>query len=395
MHGRPCASHDAQFCMHPGGVMQKAGFSAVCDAARATAREKTKTAGSNTNKQFVQLTEPSSKVYLMEKAELQKLQTLSTAANPQPASSAFAGLVTDELSTKTLDNAEWEGWMATVEKEEKPEELKTTLDWKQYSNNSALTATTNQPFFVDSGTTVYISPCKSDFLTLQPIAPKAIRGVGGSSISAHGIGSIRLCTGEGTILALEKALYVPNSSVHLISVSRISVDHQTHSCFDEKEVRIISNVAKTVIARGPLLKGKGLYTINLSSDNIEHAYTSVDMETWHRQLGHTNYQAIQQLAHNQMIKGASPSPYPLPKCDSCILKKQTHTPIPKIWQEGHRATEKLRIVWADPFGPVSVRSRSGNYYILDIVDDCTNMPWSILLKNKKDAFLALKTWEIA
>ena len=45
-------------------------------------------------------------------------------------------------------------------------------------------------------------------------------------------------------------------------------------------------------------------------------------------------------------------------------------------------------------GPVNVESRSGNHYVLDIVDDYTNMPWSIPLRLKDDAFPALKAWEI-
>lgn len=67
--------------------------------------------------------------------------------------------------------------------------------------------------------------------------------------------------------------------------------------------------------------------------------------------------------------------------------------MPKLRQEGHKATWRLKIVWVDLMGPVNVQSKSGNHYVLDIVDDFTNMPWSILIRNKGDAFSALKAWE--
>jgi len=99
-----------------------------------------------------------------------------------------------------------------------------------------------------------------------------------------------------------------------------------------------------------------------------------------------------------MIKGIPSSSLNKPqKCDSCILGKQTKTPVPKKREEGegHRATRKLEKVWVDLIGPMAVTSRTGNRYIMDIVDDYTNHPWSIPLKLKSDAFKYLKGWELA
>jgi hypothetical protein len=86
-----------------------------------------------------------------------------------------------------------------------------------------------------------------------------------------------------------------------------------------------------------------------------------------------------------------------PKCDACILGKQTRTLVPKKRKEGegHRATRKLEKVWVDLSGPHAVRSRTGNEYVIDIVDDCTSFPWSIPLKTKDNTFLELKAWELA
>lgn len=258
---------------------------------------------------------------------------------------------------------------------------------------------TDQPFYVDSGATVHISPYKSDFITLQPITPKAIKGVGGSAITACGVGNIKLRTAKGDTLMLEDALYVPNSTVRLISVSHLSISNHARSTFDSEGVQIINKSSGSMLAQGPLVQEKKLYTIDLSNAVAEHAYSThqgMDITTWHRRLGHANYKAIQQLAHDHRIKGALTLPHHNPpKCDNCLLGKQTRTPVPKLRQEGHRAKRKLEIVWVDLMGPVNVQSKSGNHYVLDIVDDFTSMPWSIPLRNKSDAFSALKAWELA
>ena len=84
-----------------------------------------------------------------------------------------------------------------------------------------------------------------------------------------------------------------------------------------------------------------------------------------------------------------------PKCDSCILGKQTKTPVPKVRETGRRATRRLEKVWVDLTGPMAVQSRTGNSYMMNIVDDYMNYPWLIPLKNKGEAYQYLKAWETA
>ena len=52
------------------------------------------------------------------------------------------------------------------------------------------------------------------------------------------------------------------------------------------------------------------------------------------------------------------------------------------------------MVWIDLFGPVNVTSRTGNQYMLDIVDDYTNYFFSIPLAMKDQAYPILQTWQL-
>lgn len=84
-----------------------------------------------------------------------------------------------------------------------------------------------------------------------------------------------------------------------------------------------------------------------------------------------------------------------PKCDSCILSKQTQNAVPKVQEEGQKATWKLEIIWVDLAEPQAVVSQNGYRYIMNLVDDYTSEHWLILLQQKGEAFTHLKAWQMA
>lgn len=105
-----------------------------------------------------------------------------------------------------------------------------------------------------------------------------------------------------------------------------------------------------------------------------------------------------QMAQSGMVKDM-PQNFPSkpPKCDSCILGKQAKTPVLKEREEGegHRATRRFGKIWVDLTGKATVVSHTENLYIMNIVDDYTNKPWSIPLKIKDNGFSELKAWILA
>ena len=222
--------------------------------------------------------------------------------------------------------------------------------------------------------------------------------MGGSSISASGIGNIRLHITETTYIVLQDVLYIPQATVCLVSVSHMSSDLQTVLHFDDKTCWLTDKISGTVIAQG-FLTSQRLYALNLVPPKVEHALVAMakpTIETWHCCLGHTNYQAISDMSKKDMVLGMSfdPSSVP-PKCQSCVTGKQTQSPVPKARQEGQRAAKRLEIVWVDLSGPHDVTSHKGNKYILNLVDDATSFPWSIPTTLKDVAYSELKIWELA
>lgn len=117
------------------------------------------------------------------------------------------------------------------------------------------------------------------------------------------------------------------------------------------------------------------------------------MDTWHNRLGHPNYRTVYDMATGSVVEGM---PIDLsiepPKCEPCIMGKQVHNSVPKV-REGSKATRRLERVFVDLTGPMPVASRTGNRYLMNLIDDFSSHPWTFALKSKSDAFAKLQDWE--
>ena len=406
--------HSAQWCIRPGGGMAGKTIEESKDARR---KDRGSKSGS-TNSSGPTPTTSSARVPVSVKGQdgraylmLMDPSSLTPIVDSAQQPAAFAGIASISADSITTDDIEYHGFMATIQEEpiEPVGGHKANVDWNLHSKAvNATTDTTSQvlissdvsPFFIDSGASSGISPHKSDFMNLHPYT-RQVKGIGGSVIDAYGIGDIRLKITKNTELILKNSLYIPGATVRLISVSSVTRDSNVLVHFDSQSCWITDKFSSTTLARGTLVPTKNLYALTTHAPQHEHAYSlahSPNLSTWHRRLGHANFQAIFTMARKGMIAGMPLSPHDKPpKCDSCILGKQTKTPIPKVREtgEGHRATRRLGKVWVDLTGPMSIQSRTGNNYIMNIVDDFTNYPWSIPLKNKNEAYQYLKAWEAA
>jgi hypothetical protein len=124
-----------------------------------------------------------------------------------------------------------------------------SLDWAQYSrtidpgdNNPSPIAFSascvpainldTSLFILNTGATCYILPIHANFKKLYPIAPHSITGVGGAHIYATRMGFIKLCIAGGLKVILDNAIYVPTSTVYLVSILKLNTGGHYISHFD-------------------------------------------------------------------------------------------------------------------------------------------------------------------
>jgi transposase InsO family protein len=296
-----------------------------------------------------------------------------------------------------------------------------SVDWDSYSSSADITDVDVTPvtytsshttaarlescqFILDTGATCHISPERSDFKTLVPIDQQPIKGLGGAAVYAIGIGTVQLHIAAGHTLTLQDVLFVPTSNVRIISILNLNESGPYKTYFDPKECWVM-NKSNTIIARGAVSHSRRLYILTAPTLRVAHAkpknasyYSTTrvpDIETWHRRLGHCNTRTVIDMARSHSVEGMpidlSAAP---PKCDHCILGKQTRTPVPKV-REGLRATNRLERVYIDLCGPMSTLSRSGRLYSMNIVDDFSGYVWSLPLRSKDEAAPVLQAWHRA
>lgn len=256
------------------------------------------------------------------------------------------------------------------------------------------------PFIIDSGASCHISPFLSDFKSIRPIKAHPITGLGDQSVTAVGIGSIELSTPLGT-LSLHDALYVPASSARLLSVFLLGESNFNTHFYPREGHCFISDSNNCVVARGSALPDCKLFMLSSFSVPIHSHphfssthYTSrlPDVDCWHKCLGHCGPRTVLDMARSHAVEGMRiSSTSPVPKCPHCIIGKQTRSSVPKM-REGARATRQLERVFLDLTGPMSLPSRTGCLYLMNIIDDYSSFSWSIPLRSKAEAAPLLKQW---
>nr|GFA02382.1 retrovirus-related Pol polyprotein from transposon TNT 1-94 [Tanacetum cinerariifolium] len=170
-------------------------------------------------------------------------------------------------------------------------------------------------------------------------------------------------------------------SVGQLCDSDLEVAFRQHTCF-------IRNLYGVDLLTGS--RGNNLYTLSLQDMMASSPICLLSKASktkswlWHRRLSHLNFDAINHLARQGLVRG-------LPKlkfkkdhlCSACAMgksKKKSHKPKSEDTNQ-----EKLYLLHMDLCGPMRVESVNGKEYILVLVDDYSRFTWVKCLRSKDEA----------
>ncbi|KAM5577541.1 hypothetical protein ABKV19_008070, partial [Rosa sericea] len=112
-------------------------------------------------------------------------------------------------------------------------------------------------------------------------------------------------------------------------------------------------------------------------------------ETWHRRLGHVNYQDLLKLSTKQCVRGLPALSGKTDKiCGGCKTGKQTKSPYKAI--NSATTTRVLELLHMDLMGPAQTESIGGKKYMLVVVDDFSRYTWVNFLRDKAETFESFK-----
>ena len=136
-----------------------------------------------------------------------------------------------------------------------------------------------------------------------------------------------------------------------------------------------------------------LYKLRLEVGRPACLHTRMEEDTWrwHARLGHISFKTIRSMATHEMVYGLPEIQDEKQLCDSCLVGKQARQAFPKA--TAYKSSHALELLHADLCGHISQSTLSQNKYIFVIIDDCTRYMWSILLKEKGDAFEKFKEFK--
>nr|GEV74320.1 retrovirus-related Pol polyprotein from transposon TNT 1-94 [Tanacetum cinerariifolium]GEV74321.1 retrovirus-related Pol polyprotein from transposon TNT 1-94 [Tanacetum cinerariifolium] len=163
--------------------------------------------------------------------------------------------------------------------------------------------------------------------------------------------------------------------------SDLEVAFRQHTCF-------IRNLDGVDLLTGS--QGNNLYTLSLqdmmasSPICILSKASKTKSWLWHRRLSHLNFDAINYLARQGLVRG-------LPKlkfkkyhlCSACAMGKSTKK-THKLKSEDTNQ-EKLYLLHMDLCGAMRVESVNRKKYILVIIDDFSRFTWVNFLRSKDEA----------
>lgn len=200
--------------------------------------------------------------------------------DPLSTKTEFAGLASDFILASCIEEIESMEFDSLIAVEKECNYINHIKE-ESYLSNMPTVLLDTTPFYLDSGVTVHISPDRSNFITLSSIPDQMICSVGGSTIAATGIGSICLDIRGETYIIIDNALYIPNSTVRLLSISKLAKFSGISTMFNDTGVTLIDKTMKAIIATRTLIPRKDLYVLNNHQDHALSIHASPDIRTWH------------------------------------------------------------------------------------------------------------------
>ena len=274
--------------------------------------------------------------------------------------------------------------------------LKASEDIGTIETTHSIISSSDQ-LFLDSGSSQHLVAHRHWLHDYEPITPIRIFLADNRHIEAVGRGTIkarcRTTRSKPHLISIKDAYYVPKITNNLVSVRKLT-ENGHRAVFDATGCTVLSST-DFVVARAPLLNKQYVLsaTIIIPKESANATKTGgLDVNIWHRRLGHLGEKNIRKLATSGMVKGMDiDKSGEMPFCESCVQGKLHRNPFPKAGAT--RAKGLLDLIHSDVCGPISPPSVGGARYFITFTDDKSRKTSVYFLKKKSDAFEKFKEFK--
>jgi hypothetical protein len=241
-------------------------------------------------------------------------------------------------------------------------------------------------WIADTGATSHMSPRRSWFTKLEPLAIP-IHVANDHVVYSEGVGSVVLELADKLLrpVLLSRVLYVPTLQNNLLSVLHLVANHRFHIKIKGKEM-VFPQSGKHRFTAAIRNNTAWLNTLTPPAPGAALCGQATLSHTlWHRCLCHIGADRLEQaikgkVATGLVVKSDAPAPS---HCEPCIRGKHHRDLFPQ--RASHCATLFLERIHSD-LHQLPVLTSTGFRYWLLFIDDYSQYFWIYLLRKKSEMF---------
>ena len=235
-------------------------------------------------------------------------------------------------------------------------------------------------WIVDSGASNHLCNDLSVFKTINYGDPKDVVLDDNRVVKSKGVGSVHVMVKQGTHytpIHIQNVWYVPDLACNLLSVVQLS--EKGYSVRFSHSGCQIADTDGSVIAESQRVGN--LWRLNASiipspkGQALAALYT-VDLQLWHKRLGHVNTESVKILNARKLLQNVSSSQA---VCSPCVKGKQHRVSFPS---SSSTTSENLELVHSDICGPMRTASKGGARYFALFIDDFSRYTVVYFLQQK-------------
>ena len=153
------------------------------------------------------------------------------------------------------------------------------------------------------------------------------------------------------------------------------MEHGYYILFGGNKAIIFDDARLENVIAKVIMKGNHCFPLSLESllPAARRASVMDDSWTWHRRLGHLNFDSMNRMQQEELVTGLPTLTEVNDACEGCIFGKHHRE---KFDKEGStRASKPLELIHTDLCGPMQNQSIGGNKYFITFIDYYSRMCW--------------------
>lgn len=238
-------------------------------------------------------------------------------------------------------------------------------------------------WYLDNGASNHMTGNRNYFKTINESITGKVRFGDDSRVDIKGKGSILFVSKNGEKKILAEVYYIPDLKSNIISLGQATKSgcavkmKEDYLTLHDKEGNLITKANRS---KNRLYK----VIMEIVDSRCLQLEVASDSNKWHARLGHIGVDSMRSMVKKKLVVGIPEIEVERETCASCLMGKQTRSVFPQTSK--YRASQVLELIHGDLCGPITPSTPTRNRYIFVLIDDFSRYMWTILLKEKGEAF---------